>query len=631
MKRFNVEVPNQEYWQKQIKCQQACPVKTDARGYVRAIAEGRFEEAYLIARGPNPLASICGRVCGAPCETACRRGEIDQSLSIRALKRFASDQFGLELHSPKKSQKGLLERLLDFAKNRDCQHEEELASIANFLKNGSQDKTGKKEKIAIIGSGPAGLAAAHDLALLGFAPTIYEMEKIPAGMLAVGIPEYRLPRDLIAAEVEFIRNLGVEFVCDTQVGKDIAFEEIRSHHKATLISVGLKRSRSIPIPGADGSDVLGGVEFLRDIATGHATSLGKEIVVIGGGNVAYDIARTLIRQTGVDISRTALRTAGVRKVHLCSLESLEELPADDVEILEGDEEGVHRHHSLGPKEILRDGNGRVTGVTFQKCTRVFDETGRFAPQFDESDLTTIHANTVIWSIGQQGEISFLKDSRDIETNERGQLVWDSETNQTSAKDVFVAGDISYGPKLLIDAVASGKKVARAIYRHLKGHSLESTQQLVHLELPNWHREEDYEKLSRTRVPTLPPEDRTSSQQTEVETGFTPDLAIREGCRCLDCGVNTIFDSEKCILCGGCADVCPELCLELVSLDYLEGDDELSQVLDERTGSDQSGFSAIIKDETKCIRCALCAERCPVDAITMERIQFETCWNPTATS
>ena len=391
--------------------------------------------------------------------------------------------------------------------------------------------------------------------------------------------------------------------------------------------MGLKRSRSLSIPGADAKGVLGGVEFLRDVALGKDVDIHGDVVVIGGGNVAYDIARTVVRQTGVDISRTALRRKGVKSVHLCSLESLEELPADDQEILEGDEEGVIRHHSLGPVEILVDDQGSVRGVVFQRCLRVFDEQGRFSPQFDESDRTTIAANTVIWGIGQRPDLSFV-DADDIERDERGLIRVDPNTLQTTADDVFLAGDIAYGPRLLIDAVASGKQVARQIYRSVRGTPLVPNSELVHIDLPHYQREQDYEKLKRTPIPLLEPEQRRSDQRTIVELGYNEPLAVREGCRCLDCGVNTIFDSDKCILCGGCADVCPELCLELVSLDRLEGDELFEGAVRQRLNGDSpETFSAIIKDETKCIRCALCAERCPVGAITMERVHAWSFWTP----
>ncbi len=630
-----VEVPDETYWRKQIKCQYACPVHTDARGYVRAIARGDFETAYLIARGPNPLASICGRVCGAPCEAACRRGSLDQAISIRALKRFVTEQFGPEAFREAEFKPlDLLRRVLRHASERACSGPEELAALAKTLRlrNG---KPPDGPSVGIIGSGPAGLAAAHDLALLGYRPVVYELEPVPAGMLAVGIPEYRLPRDLIRAEVEVIRALGVEFICNTRVGEDITLAEIRRKHRATIIAVGAKKSRSIPIPGADGPGVFGGIEFLRDVALknrGEGSTLrrlGKRIVVIGGGNVAYDVSRTVIRQTGYDVSRSALRQAAGAEVHLCCLESIDEMPADDVEILEGDEEGVRLHPSLGPAEVLRDG-ARVRGVVFKRCLSVFDEKGRFAPRFDENDRVTIEADTVIWAIGQRPDLSFVEPEADLKLNERGLIDCDPETLQTSAQDVFLAGDIAHGPRLLIDAVASGKKCARSIHAYLSGQPLSSERELVHLEIPGYEREPDYEKHPRRPVPTLEPQKRRASQTAVVERGYTRDEAMFEACRCLDCGVNTIFDSDKCILCGGCADVCPELCLQLVSCDRLAGDERVQSALRERFGEeDLTAVSAIVKDEEKCIRCALCAQRCPTGAITMERFSFRDMWNAPA--
>jgi NADPH-dependent glutamate synthase beta subunit-like oxidoreductase len=628
MSRVQVQTPDpQGYWLKQIKCQEACPVHTDARGYVRAIAEGRLEDAYLIARGPNPLASICGRVCGAPCEAACRRGDLDQAVSIRALKRFAIEQHVARngAGGARTSPFELLKRLIDHARGRQSSRSEELAGFVNLLSEQQATANRDGEKVAIIGSGPAGLAAAHDLALLGFRPTVYEMEPVPAGMLAVGIPQYRLPRELIQAEVEFIRSLGVEFICNTQVGKDISLAEIRRQHRATIIAVGLKRSRALPIPGAETPGVYGGVEFLRDVALGKPADVHGAVVVIGGGNVAYDIARTVVRQTGVDISRLALRSEGVQSVRLVSLESLEEMPADDAEILEGDEEGVFRENGWGPVEIVAGDDGRVSGVVFQRCLRVFDENRRFAPHFDTANRRTIPADTVLWGIGQRPDLSFI-DADDIERDERGLVKVDPITFRTTADDVYLAGDIAYGPKLLIHAVACGKQVARHVFEAVRGQKLTPHTEVTHVEIANYRREADYEKLPRTAIPALPPQQRRGSQSTVVEVGYDSRQAMCEGCRCLDCGVNTIFDSDKCILCGGCADVCPELCLELVSLDRLDSDEAVRQAIRERIGDDDlSQHSAIIKDETKCIRCALCAERCPVGAITMERFNVQTVW------
>ncbi len=626
MQCCQVEVPSREYWRKLVKCQDACPVHTDARSYVRAVAEGRIEDAYLIARGPNPLASICGRVCGARCEAACRRKDLDEPISIRALKRFVTDRFGGHADETACVPESLIQRITEHARGRDTFRSGELSGFSEFLSGRKFPRNADGEKVAIIGSGPAGLSAAHDLALLGFRPTVYEMEPVPAGMLAVGIPEYRLPRVLIKAEVEFIEALGVEFVCNTEVGKDISLAEIRSQHRATIISVGLKRSRTLDIPGADGTGIIGGVEFLRDVALGRKIDLKGNVAVIGGGNVAFDIARTAVRRAYIDISRTALRRPDVKSVFLCSLESLDELPADDLEIIESDEEGITRHHGVGPHEILLNAAGQVKGVVFQRCTRVFDEHGRFAPEFDESDLTTVPADTVLWGIGQRPDLSFADAASDVERDGRGLIQCDPDTLQTSAKDVFLAGDVSYGPRLLIDAVASGKQVARNVYEHLRGKKLLERVELVHIDLPDYDRGRDYEKLHRTPIPALSPDQRKKSQKSAVELGYDEPQAVREGSRCLDCGVNTIFDSDKCILCGGCADVCPELCLRLVSIERLDGDDALQRTLANHIGDeDRSQWSAIIKDETKCIRCAMCFQRCPTGAITMERSTFKEIW------
>ena len=626
---IEVEIPDDTYWRRQVRCQDACPVHTDARGYVRAIAAGDFEQAYLIARGPNPLASICGRVCGAPCEAACRRGAVDQAVSIRALKRFVSERHGTEARRLKPLE--LLGRVLG-TPGRQCRGHEELGSLGSLLRDLNAPAL-DGPRVAVIGSGPAGLAAAHDLALLGMRPVVFEMEPVPAGMLAVGIPAYRLPRDLIQAEVELIRALGVHFECSTRVGHDITFEAIRRDHAATVIAVGAKNSRRLPIEGAgngDGDGVLGGVEFLRDVALAQPVLLGRRVVVIGGGNVAYDVSRSVVRQTGVDVSRSAMRQAGVREVHLVSLESLEEMPADDVEIIEGDEEGIVRHHRLGPRRVLRDAEGHVTGIEFQRVLRVFDEQGRFAPQFDPDDVTRIEADTVLWSIGQQPDLSFIPDDGDIRRTERGMIACDAEALTTSAPDVFVAGDIAHGPRLLIDAVASGKRAARSVHRFLTGREAAPRDVMLHLPVLGYQREPDYEQQPRLPVPTLDAARRKQAQATVVETGYTPAMALCEAGRCLDCGVNTIFDSDRCVLCGGCADICPELCLRLVSITALAGSDALDQVLDARLEAHEAAdASAIIKDETRCIRCGLCAQRCPVGAITMERMTFETSWTEVA--
>lgn len=631
---LRVEVPDEGYHQRLISCQAACPVHTDARGYVRAIAEGRFEEAYLIARGPNPFASICGRICGAPCEAACRRGKVprvdddghfvanDRPVAIRALKRFVCELYGPEARPAEK----VLDALRQYVP-KVCADAEEMAALLKSCIDGKIAKA-SGQRVAIIGAGPAGLSAAHDLALLGFSPVVFETEPVPAGMLAVGVPSYRLPREVIAREVAVIQALGVEIRCGVTVGKQVSFAELRRDFAAVILAVGAKASRALGLPGERGPRVYGGVDLLRAVALGEGMDIGREVIVIGGGNVAYDVARTVLRQIAYDTARTAARLPGTARVRLVSLESLEEMPADTLEILEGDEEGIERLNGWGPVEILRDGAGRVTGVTFRKCLRVYDENRRFDPVFDDSERQTIPCDTVLLAVGQTTQLGFLDGAGgDIEFARPGWPKVDPVTLETTAPGVFVAGDLAHGTRLLIDAVASGKKAARSVYEYLTGRRLSTDVLTAHLSLPGYRREKGYESIRRQAVPVRPPQERLNHPEVLVELGYTRELAMREASRCLDCGVTPVFDGSRCVLCGGCADVCPTLCLKLVPLSQLLPNAQLEAAIRHELGEGASldQNSAIVKDEERCIRCALCAMRCPVDAISMERVTFSTTW------
>jgi len=632
--QLRVEVPGPDYHRNLISCQVACPVHTDARGYVRAIAAGRFEEAYLIARGPNPFASICGRICGAPCEAACRRGlvprvdadgrfvAIDRPIAIRALKRFACEQAGPEVRPPDKVLEAVRSYVPEVAADAD-----EMAALLRALVAGKFTPA-DGQRVAIIGAGPAGLSAAHDLALLGFRPVVLETEPVPAGMLAVGVPAYRLPRELIRREVAIIEALGVEVRSGVTVGRDISLADLRREFAAVIIAVGAKSSRALGLPGERGPRVMGGVDLLRSVALGAPLDLGREIVVIGGGNVAYDVARTVLRQIAYDTARTAARLPTTGRVRLVSLETLEEMPADTLEILEGDEEGIERLNGWGPVEIRRDGGGAVTGVLFRRCTRVYDENRRFAPIFDDSARETVPCDTVLLAVGQATNLAFLEDGGgDIEEFRPGWPKVDPHTLATTAPGVFVAGDLAHGTKLLIDAVASGKAAARSVYRHLTGRALHPQAVTAHIPLEGYRREQGYEAIRRVPVPTVSPEERLARPDVLVETGYRPAEALREASRCLDCGVTPVFDGTRCVLCGGCADVCPTQCLKLVTLAQLQPGYDLERAIAGVLGPnvDPTAHSAILKDEDRCIRCALCAMRCPTDAITMERVSFQTTW------
>jgi NADPH-dependent glutamate synthase beta subunit-like oxidoreductase len=627
-------VPQEGYYKSLISCQQACPVHTDARGYVRAIADGEFKKAYLIARGPNPFASICGRVCAAPCESKCRRGFVprvdddghfvaqDKPISIRALKRFACSEFGSEVRNP--------DEILSDLKSTPATISADAEEMAALVRAGVEGQLtlAKGEPIAIIGAGPAGLSAAHDLALMGFKPVVFETEPIPAGMLSVGIPAYRLPRDLIAREVEVIRKLGVEIRCNVTVGKDISFATLRKEYRAVIISVGAKSSRGLGLVGERGPRVYGGVDLLRSVSLKETLDVGKNIVVVGGGNVAYDVARTVLRQVAYDTARTAARLNVENKVHLVSLETLEEMPADTLEILEGDEEGITRHNGWGPVEVVRDESGAVTGAKFKRCVRVFDENRKFSPVFDENDVKIIPCDTVLLAVGQAPNIEFLKDGgTDIEQMRPGWPKVDKETLKTTATGVFVAGDLAHGTRLIIDAVASGKAAARSVYQFVTSRKLTMYSVTSHMPLERYRREIGYEKIRRVAIPAIEPEERLHHPDNVVEKGYTREEAMREASRCLDCGVTPVFDGSRCVLCGGCVDVCPTKCLKLIPLSGAVAQPQLNAAVECSLGANANLFenSAMLKDESRCIRCAQCEMRCPVDAISMERVLFSTLW------
>ncbi|MDD4860374.1 MAG: FAD-dependent oxidoreductase, partial [Dehalococcoidales bacterium] len=401
-------------------CKIACPAHVNVQGYVQLIKKKEYLKAVNLIRERNPLAAICGRVCTHPCEAECTRNDVDSAIAIRLLKRFASDK------------------------------EMELLEAGKLTLPEEKTPPPDAKKVAIVGAGPAGLAAADDLAGRGFAVTVYEATSAAGGMLRWGIPEYRLPRKVLDHEVELIRRKGVSFIYNCHVGKDITLEKLRQDNDAVFLSVGTQISRRLAVEGEDKSGVDYGIEFLRRVAAGDNVHLPDNLIVIGGGNVAVDVARTA-------------RRLGAKNVQIVCLEQRDEMPALTEEIRATLEEGININNGWGPNRFL--GNGDVTGIEFKRCTSVFDSEGRFHPAYDESDIKTINADRVIVAIGQALDRQLI-DQSDIVT-ERGCFQTEPVTLETSLKGVFAGGDSISGPASVIQAVAAGKQAAESISRYLK--------------------------------------------------------------------------------------------------------------------------------------------------------------------
>jgi formate dehydrogenase (NADP+) beta subunit len=629
-----IRLPGLDDWKAQVKCQAACPVNTDAGRYVQLIAERRDEDAFLVARAPNPFASICGRVCAAPCEDACRRGAIDGAVAIRALKRFVTEQYGAESRRPDTQDRLRIEPVGEG--NRYVNHVP--ASFYRSAQDAAHGSTARRRKVAIVGAGPAGLSAAHDLALLGYAVTVFEAGSEPGGMVRFGIPEYRLPRTLIRSEIDKILALGVDLRLHTPLTPAFGLPQLRDQgFESVFLSVGVSKGRDLQAPGVELDGVVKAVDYLLNVNRGYRMELGRRVVVIGGGFVAFDAARTALRsdagdddtahaearvKEALDSARAAVR-GGARDVVIVSLEQFDEMPVlrttqGHEEFEEARKEGVTFVTRRGIARF--EGNGRLQRVALRRVTAVFDETGRFAPRYDDADVIALDADSCILAIGQQPDLSFLNPADGIDLTPGGTIRVDRETLATSAPGIFAGGDVAFGPRNLIEAVANGKRAARSMHAHLSGAArdgVERTLDIEHIPTRSYRMIAGFEALDRRSPPTLDVGRRTGI--AEVETGFDEDDARRQAARCLICHIQTIYDPEKCVLCNRCVDVCPEYCLALVPIADLDVDDETRAALLARSEQLEGvPLAAMVKDDERCIRCGLCALRCPTDAMTMER-------------
>lgn len=494
-------------------CKTACPAHIAVQGYLKKAAQGKYREALALIKKENPFPAVCGHICNRRCEDACTRGTIDQAVAIDEVKKFIAKQ--------------------------------DLTAENRYIPPIVPPTTGRlfDEKIAIIGGGPAGLSCAFYLAEKGYKPTVFEKNEKPGGMLVYGIPSFKLEKDVVEAEIDVMRQMGVEIKCGIEVGKDITLEELRKQgYKAFYLAIGCQGGRKANIQGEDAEGVMTAVDFLRTVGDNQNYPVEGRTVVVGGGNVAIDVARTASR-------------CGASEVSMFCLEGREIMPASEEEITEAQEEGITLNCGWGPKEILTE-NGKVKGIVFKKCLSVFDENKRFAPKFDEAVTMTVPCERVFLSIGQSIVWGNLLEGSKVELGRGNGAVADKVTYQTAEPDIFVGGDVYTGPKFAIDAIAAGKEGAISIHRFVQPHSSltigRNRRQFIELDKSNIQIEE-YDNSSR-QIPDMRKDIDAHKSFRDAKEAFTEEQVKKETARCLGCGASVV-DENKCIGCGVCTTKC----------------------------------------------------------------------------
>ncbi|MGB4441399.1 MAG: FAD-dependent oxidoreductase [Coriobacteriia bacterium] len=528
-------------------CQGNCPANVDARGQNAYAAEGKWAEAYQLVRERNIMPGALGRICHHPCETACRRNYYDEPIAIRPIHRIAFEQW-----TPIKA-----DYVKPLPKTRD-------------------------QKVAIIGTGPSGLAAAYDLVKLGYSVKMFEKEDKPGGALYYGIPAYRLPVEVLHAEIDDLVTMGVEIQCDTEIGKDIQTEELMKEYDAIIVAVGLQTSRFPGVPGQDAPGVRGALDFLKDANYRNEAGVrGKDVLVVGGGNVAVDVARCALR-------------VGADKVYMVSLEQDYEMPAHPWEIEEALDEGVIMMCGNGPNEVLLDENGQIRGMKVQQCLSVFDENGRFSPTFGD-EFTEIKVESVVFSIGQGSDLKDVVPNTGLELDQRGNLPTDRTVFTTAVPKIFASGECVTGPGSAIAAIATGHEVATSVHRFLSEESITDGRVTRPQTKYDKYGANDLSTIEESRLRAVMPFQDPAVRATnfeDVEQGLSVQEGIAEGLRCLRC------ETDACVGCTFCARTCPDYCITV------ERDDTPGQRC----------ITTYNLDLAKCCFCGLCAEQCPTNTL-----------------
>ncbi|MGC1454147.1 MAG: FAD-dependent oxidoreductase [Nitrospirota bacterium] len=522
-------------------CRAACPAHTDVQAYVGLIAQGKYTEAFEVITSVNPIASVCSMICHHPCEQSCRRCGVDEPLAVRHLKRFAIEKS----REYRRARRKLVQKT-------------------------------KGKSIGIIGSGPSGLTAARDLADLGYSVTLYEKHPVLGGMLSAAIPPYRLPREVLKEDIDDVISKGVEVKTNFEIGKDAKLDDLAKKHDAVLVAIGLSLSRSLNIPGVEGPGVLLAIPYLEDVAFGRNPALGKKVLVIGGGNVAMDVARSA-------------RRLGVQNVEMVCLENEQEIPAWKWEVDEAVEEAIKINYRWGPKAVVRE-NGKVVGLEVTKVLSVFDANKRFAPTFDNSVTTVLKAETIIITIGQMSKNDLFNDSS--VKMDKGRVTWNQATQMSTGRNIFVAGEVVTGPGSAIAAVANGRRAALAMHLFIQGETIEGRLPVQEKEKIAQLPSEVVEKISkqpRMKISHLAPEVRVKTME-HFEKGYTEKEALEEAGRCRGCGGGAVVDQKKCMACLTCMRICPYGAPVVTSVSEIRPE--------------------------YCQACGLCAPECPAQAISM---------------